>query len=70
MTGEQLAQARELLGLTKPQMAAMLGRKLRNYQQWEAGHRKIDEAAARLIAAYVEGYRPQDWPKGDGNDAT
>ncbi len=65
MTPEALSQARELLGLTKPQVAAMLGRKLRNYQQWEAGDRKIDEAAARLIAAYIDGYRPQDWPKGD-----
>lgn len=65
MTKEQLAQARATLGLTQRQMAAMLGRKLRNYQQWEAGDRRIDEAAARLIAAYCDGYRPQDWPKGD-----
>lgn len=63
MTPAALSQARATLGLTQTQMAAMLGRKLRNYQQWEAGHRRIDEAAARLIAAYTEGYRPQDWPK-------
>ena len=62
MTPAALSQARAKLGLTQRQMAAMLGRKLRNYQQWEAGDRKVDEAAARLIAAYVEGYRPQDWP--------
>lgn len=63
MTPAALSQARTTLGLTQRQMAAMLGRKLRNYQQWEAGLRRIDEAAARLIAAYTEGYRPQDWPK-------
>ena len=63
MTPAALSQARATLGLTQRQMAAMLGRKLRNYQQWEAGDRRIDEAAARLIAAYIDGYRPQDWPK-------
>lgn len=65
MTAAELRQARANLGLTQSQMAAMLGRKLRNYQQWEWGERKVDPAAARLIAAYVKGYRPQDWPKGE-----
>ena len=63
MTPAALRQARATLGLTQTQMAAMLGRKLRNLQQWEAGDRRIDEAAARLLTAYLHGYRPEDWPK-------
>lgn len=63
MTPAALRQARATLGLTQTQMAAMLGRKLRNYQQWEGDDRRIDEAAARLLTAYLDGYRPEDWPK-------
>lgn len=63
MTPAALRQARATLGLTQTQMAAMLGRKLRNYQQWEGDDRRIDEAAARLLTAYLHGYRPEDWPK-------
>ena len=62
MTPAEFKQARQSLGLTQPQAADMVGRKLRNVQQWEAGDRAVDQAAALLVAAYIAGYRPADWP--------
>ena len=62
MTPTDFKQARQSLGLTQSQTAAMVGRKLRNIQQWEAGDRAVDRAAALLIAAYLAGYRSTDWP--------
>jgi len=49
-------------GLTQSQAASMLGRTLRNVQQWEGAEREIDNAAALLLRAYLNGYRPDDWP--------
>ena len=62
MTPAQFKEARQSLGLTQPQMAAMVGRKLRNIQQWEAGDRAVDPAAVLLITAYRDGYKPANWP--------
>ncbi len=62
MTPTDFKQARQSLGLTQAQTAAMVGRKTRNVQQWEAGDRAVDQAAALLVAAYLAGYRPADWP--------
>ncbi len=65
MTPAEFRQARKSLGLTQGQLAPLVGRKVRNVQQWERGDRTIDPAAVRLLRAYSEGYRPQDWPKGE-----
>ena len=63
MTPTELKQARHTLGLTQAAIAPLLGRKLRNLQQWEAGEREIDGAAVLLIKAYLSGYRPDYWPE-------
>ena len=67
MTPQQLARARERLGLTLSEMADMLGYEGEQRRQMvhklEAGLRTIREPQRRLIEAYLSGYRPKDWPK-------
>ena len=62
MTPAELRAARKSLGLTQGQLAAVLGVRQATVSDWERGKHSPDGPAARLIAAYVEGYRPQDWP--------
>lgn len=67
MTPSQLAHARQRLGLTKEQMATVLGYQgaQRRQMQYdlEAGRREIREPQRRLVEAYLAGYRPKDWPR-------
>lgn len=67
MTPQQMAQARQRLGLTLEQMAEMLGYRgvQRRQMQYdlETGRREIREPQRRLVAAYLSGYRPEDWPE-------
>ena len=58
MTPDEFKLARQSLGLTQSQIAPLVGRKLRNIQQWEAGERMIDPAAVLLMRAYVGGLIP------------
>ncbi|AZB63135.1 helix-turn-helix domain-containing protein [Cereibacter sphaeroides] len=62
MTPAEFREARQTLGLTQAGLAALVGRQARNIRQWEAGDRAIDDAAVRLVRAYLDGYRPSDWP--------
>lgn len=66
MTPQQLARARQRLGLTLEQMASMLGYEggQRRQMQYdlETGRRAIREPQRRLVEAYLSGYRPDDWP--------
>lgn len=67
MTPNQLARARERLGLTLDEMAAMLGydgehRRIMMHKL-EQGVRPLREPQRRLVDAYLSGYRPADWPK-------
>lgn len=66
MTPQQLARARERLGLTLEAMATMLGYlgEQRRQMQYdlETGRRMIREPQRRLVEAYLSGYRPKDWP--------
>lgn len=66
MSPKQMARARERLGLTLEQMAAMLGYQgvQRRQMQYdlETGRRDIREPQRRLVEAYLSGYRPSDWP--------
>ena len=62
MTPAQFKLARQSLGLTQSALAPLVGRQLRNVQQWEAGERAIDPAAVLLVAIYQGGYRPDNWP--------
>ena len=66
MTPDQLARARKRLGLTLEQTAFMLGyegeQAKSQVHHLETGRRQIRPAQRRLIAAYLSGYRPDDWP--------
>lgn len=64
MTAAELRAARDAIGLTQKQLATVMGlRGPATVAEWERDKRKIGPTAARLLAAYVNGYRPEDWPK-------
>jgi transcriptional regulator with XRE-family HTH domain len=61
---EHFRLVREALELTQAEMAQMLGYGSRTrIAEVEAGTRKPNESVVRLLHAYLEGYRPQDWPQ-------
>jgi len=63
----ELRAARAALGLTQAQMARMLDVTPRVYQAWEAPSGTTARPPAvrvgRLVRAYLDGHRPQDWPQ-------
>ncbi len=63
MTPAELRAARKSLGLTQGQLAGVMGVRTATVSDWERDIHSPDGPAARLIAAYLTGYRPQDWPK-------
>lgn len=67
MTPEELKAARRKLGLSVAQMAAMLDTdplSIRRFEGSEAAktHRLPSPRVVRLLRAYLEGHRPDDWP--------
>lgn len=67
MTPAEVRAARQSLGLTQAQLAPLLGYAPGPNPQspvcaLERGRREIDGAKARLLRAYLDGYRPPDWP--------
>lgn len=67
MTPDELKQAKISLNLTQQQMAFLLGYEgkqgIRQIQHMMEGTRSIRPAQARLVRAYLDGYRPDDWPE-------
>lgn len=67
MTPQQLIKARERLKLTQAELARLLGYDgeagRAQISLMESGQRTIRPAQERLIRAYLEGYRPKDWPR-------
>ncbi len=67
MTGDQLKEARQKLGLSLAQMAQVLGYQGAHARDqvfdMETGKRPIREAQRRLVQAFLEGYRSRDWPR-------
>lgn len=67
MTPSDLSKARRKLGLTLEAMATMLGYQgvQRRQMQYdlETGRKAIREPQRRLVEAYLDGYRPDDWPQ-------
>lgn len=63
MTPEAFRAARVTLGLTQEQFAKVLGygQKVR-VSEVERGIREAGPAVVRLVQAYLDGYRPADWP--------
>lgn len=63
MTPTLIREARKTLGLTQSQFAAVIGYNDKTaVSALEAGTRKPSDSVARLIRAYLDGYRPDDWP--------
>ncbi len=66
MTAQELKHAKSLFGLTLSQLARMLGYEGKHgdrvVQHLLSGERTIRPAQARLMQAYLDGYRPDDWP--------
>lgn len=68
MTPEEIKQARFDLGLTTAQLGQMLDiatpRAMRAYMAPETSstHKPAPVRMARLLRAYMAGYRPDDWP--------
>lgn len=64
VTGAQLRKAREKLGLTREQMATLLGYEGKNLAAMlydlESGRRAVREPQRRLVEAYLSGYVPRD----------
>ena len=66
MTPQEFKEARYKLGISLAQMAPMLGydgaHASTQIRKMETGDRTIRDAQARLVQAYLDGYRPNDWP--------
>ena len=67
MTPKRFQIARRRLGLNLSETATMLGYEGEHARSQvhhlETGRRTIRPAQARLIEAYLDGYRPRDWPR-------
>lgn len=67
MTPDELKEVRRKLGLSVSQLADMLGVSHQHARRMavdpgKGSHRPINETARRLLQAYLDGYRPPDWP--------
>lgn len=64
MTPADVTAARESLGLTQAQLAKAMGlRGPAAVSEWERGVRVPDGRSERLLRAYLDGYRPENWPQ-------
>lgn len=68
MTPEEIKTTRETLGLTQSQLGALLDTDGQTVRRMEmpaeaSTHRKPAVRMGRLIQAYLDGYRPSDWPE-------
>jgi ribosome-binding protein aMBF1 (putative translation factor) len=66
-------EARRALGLTQKQMAAMLDSDPLSIRRMEMApdkksSRDLPPRAERLIQAYLDGWRPADWPEQQRED--
>lgn len=66
---QQFKEAQQALGLSDPQMAQMLGvsnaenvRRFKVMKLDASSAREVKPWHARLLQAYLDGYRPSDWP--------
>ena len=63
MTPAEVRAARAALDLTQKQLAPLLGLANKSrVHEYENGQRTPSAAAVRLLRAYLDGYRPEDWP--------
>ena len=65
MTGDEIKQARRRLGLTQAEFAKVMGFTGKSYvSRIETAPDPLSRTSIRLLNAYLEGYRPRDWPVG------
>lgn len=63
MIDDEIKSARKQLGLTQKQLAEVMGYSNDAYiSRVETGLRGMSQQAQKLLQAYLEGYRPKDWP--------
>ena len=63
MTPTEIRAAREVLRLTQAQIAPLLGYGSQSrIAEIEGGKKGVGASVIRLLQAYVDGYRPKDWP--------
>lgn len=68
MTHDEIQEARVKLGLSVADMALMLGHDKVQQRRLESApdvamHRKARPTTVRLLQAFLDGYRPNDWPE-------
>ena len=68
MTPEDIKEARQTLGLTQAQLGDLLDTVQTTVRRMEmdpirATHRSPAPRMVRLLRAYLDGYRPADWPR-------
>lgn len=73
MTSAEFKKARRRLGLSVYEMADVLGVKPNHIRRMEtttnsARARPVMPITERLMIAYLDGYRPADWPQWRKND--
>ena len=63
MTPADFSTYRKALGLSQSQAAEVLGYGSNTrISEIEAGRRSPSDAVVKLLRAYLDGYRPRDWP--------
>jgi transcriptional regulator with XRE-family HTH domain len=62
MTPAEFKQARQMLGLSQAELAAVMGYGAQTRISEIESRSIVPEQAARLMQAYIAGYRPADWP--------
>ena len=62
MTPTEARAAIQSLGLLQKQLAGVMGVKRETVARWSSGAITPPPTAARLLQAYLDGYRPADWP--------
>lgn len=62
MKPSEIKEARKQLGLTQTEAARLLGYGSRTrVSEIESGSSRPSASVIRLLRAYLDGYRPQDW---------
>ena len=54
MTGSELKEARQMLGLTQEQLADEIGASLASVRNWEQGRCKVNRVAAKQIQKMLD----------------
>lgn len=68
MTPEKFKEVRRHLGLSVAELADMIGVSHQHARRMtippeKGAHRAVNKTVERLLQAYLDGYRPADWPR-------